>query len=1232
MPRSKSKRDSLSPERSLDLSIESLEKREMLSASPLTPFDGDAVLYQVHSSGGSGQLSEINVADGTFTDLGPNAGFSINGVGFRTEDNLIYGMEMSNDNLIRLGSDGQYERLGAIEGLPNGSYYVGDFGHDGLLYVRHADTFYGVNVDSVAVERVVTTSSSVSGIADVAYNADTELYYSVRRQAGTSATADFISIDLRDGENLGQVTVINSEMAPGGTFGAVFADANGRVFASNNSGGLYEIDVASGEATFVGKTPAARSNDGAAPANAAFNLPPVAFDSFISVMQNTTDNSLKLDTPFDPEGDAITITITGLPNLGTVRLGATPVTNGQSLSAEDLTSLVFDAPEVYDGTTDPGDFRYTVSDGKSLVAGSVDIALSGESRIVGQVSVLDQSDFGVYEGYAFNNEIFLTGYDANGYSVQLTTNTDIDGNFTFEGVLPGTYQLQQTQSDGINDGYSETGDRGRSVSSNVIGDIVIPTGSAGEFRGFQFVDYAPSSLSGFVFVDANMDNAIDVTEEGVAGAILRLTGTDDVGNAVTATTTTDSFGYYEFENLRPGNYTISKTQTDGYVNFGSLVGSESGQSIENGVANIDLAAGTEGQGYSFGEIQAGSITGFVYLDLDIDRAFDDGDTGLEGIRVQLSGTDFLGNEVTRTTTTDSGGGYAFENLMPGTWAVKQLDQPENLIDGRENVGTFRGRGRNIARNGRALSDEIVNIQLQQGEWSENNNFSERLNLELANRFDQTIVIEATEGDDTIDISFGDEYHVININGEEQLIAANQTVDIQLNALGGNDTITMSGTESVEELRMWSDQTRFHNEHWRIDVYAGETVTVDGNGGYDLAYLYGTEANEKVKSTESYLRMEGDGFMNKAVGFHRAKAYGNGGDDDRAYFYDSARDDTIKLTDENARMFNGRFYNVAIDFDRVYAYSENGGTDHARFWDSSKSNDIFEATPERARMWNDGFYNAAYGFEKVVSSAINGGNNDRAYLYDSAGDDILVSSPLESGISGADFEYTIDRFERVYAFASEGNDRAFLYDSKLNDRLIAESDNVRLYNSKYYLKAFSFEQVDAYSSNGGSDRAYFHDSAGDDTFIGLENEARMFGDGFNNISHGFKRAYVFADNGGNDTAMLFDSENADTVKSTSSNTRMYGPGYYTRVSSQFEQIEVSFTDASQKDRALVFGVVDEVTLEAAGVFASVMTDFGGSYIYDLDGLKSLNESDASDDDGSDFASLFDEDDLFAIPTV
>ena len=164
------KNPKLTPDPSLDFCVESLEDRQLLSASPLTPFDGDAVLYQVHSSGGSGQLSEINVAEGTFTDLGENAGFSINGVGYRTADNLIYGMEMSNDSLIRLGADGQYERLGAIEGLPNGSYYVGDFGHDGLLYVRHANTFYGINVDSVAVERTIQTTSSVSGIADVAYN------------------------------------------------------------------------------------------------------------------------------------------------------------------------------------------------------------------------------------------------------------------------------------------------------------------------------------------------------------------------------------------------------------------------------------------------------------------------------------------------------------------------------------------------------------------------------------------------------------------------------------------------------------------------------------------------------------------------------------------------------------------------------------------------------------------------------------------------------------------------------------------------------------------------------------------------------------------------------------------------------------------------------------------------------------------------------------------------------
>ncbi len=450
------------------LAIESLEHRQMLSADGLVPFAGDSVLYQIRgTSGNQGQLSEIDVASGAFVDVGSNAGFSINGIGYRTSDNFIYGMEMSNDHLIRIGAGGSYERLGAIDGLPPGSYYTGDFGHDGLLYVRHNNTMFGINVDKVAVERTVN-APGVSGIADIAYNPETELYYAVRRQSGTNKTADFISVDLREGASLGKVTVISSTLAPGGTYGAVFSDANGRIFAANNKGGLYEIDVKTGEAAFAGKTPVASSNDGAAPTNVSVNLPPVVRDSFVSTIQGAENVSLDITQPSDLEGDTLTIRIAELPTLGVVRSAKTPVQVGDLISVERLAALVYDAPVSYDGTADPGDFTYSVTDGEHTVVGRVDFQLSGHSQIAGQVQILDTSDYGAWAGYVFNNEILLSGYDRLGNSVSKVATTDMDGRFLFEGLLPGNYQLDQVQPEDVNDGFAATAELGRVRSSNTI--------------------------------------------------------------------------------------------------------------------------------------------------------------------------------------------------------------------------------------------------------------------------------------------------------------------------------------------------------------------------------------------------------------------------------------------------------------------------------------------------------------------------------------------------------------------------------------------------------------------------------------------------------------------------------------------------------------------------------------------------------------------------------------------
>jgi len=165
-----------------DFQYGKLEARQVMTTA-LPAFSPDAgVLYQIHGvSDQQGQLSEIDLVNETFADVGDKAGFKINGTGFRTADGYIYGIKMDADELIRIGADGQNEILGKIDGLPNGSYFTGDFGKDGLLYLRHGNDYFGVNVDRVAVERVATADQNVTRTYDIAYNPETELHYSIRK-------------------------------------------------------------------------------------------------------------------------------------------------------------------------------------------------------------------------------------------------------------------------------------------------------------------------------------------------------------------------------------------------------------------------------------------------------------------------------------------------------------------------------------------------------------------------------------------------------------------------------------------------------------------------------------------------------------------------------------------------------------------------------------------------------------------------------------------------------------------------------------------------------------------------------------------------------------------------------------------------------------------------------------------------------------------------------------------
>lgn len=65
----------------------------------------------------------------------------------------------------------------------------------------------------------------------------------------------------------------------------------------------------------------------------------------------------------------------------------------------------------------------------------------------------------------------------------------------------------------------------------------------------------------------------------------------------------------------------------------------------------------------------GTISGIAYADTqDSDGVLDSGETGLGGVVVTLSGSDYLGNAVSASVTTGDDGAYSFD-VLPGTYDV-----------------------------------------------------------------------------------------------------------------------------------------------------------------------------------------------------------------------------------------------------------------------------------------------------------------------------------------------------------------------------------------------------------------------------------------------------------------------------------------------------------------------------------------------------------------------------------
>ncbi len=341
-----------------------------------------------------------------------------------------------------------------------------------------------------------------------------------------------------------------------------------------------------------------------------------------------------------------------------------------------------------------------------------------------------------------------------------TTTTSGLGQYTFDGLFPGSYVVKETQPSGlvsVSDGDAEP-DVAGSPPDGLDGendDLIRVSLAAGEEdAGNDFLETVPVSLGDVVFCDENANGGRDPGEPGIGSVTLQLLFDADGSGEIepgemTPVAETDTLpnGTYSFTGLRPGGYAVLVAAANfagGALADKPLVPTDerpdlSPPDFNTGYRPDPLQSpvisrvfdvqptglpepGLTEAGVDFGFYAPATISGTVWLDADYDGV---GDDGMPGVTLQLC--DENGQPVDDPSDpgepyevgTAADGTYAFVNLPPGNYRVKEL-QPVDYTSHSDGDTTDAGDDAGPDPSG----DDVIIVSLEMGETDDGNDFVE----------------------------------------------------------------------------------------------------------------------------------------------------------------------------------------------------------------------------------------------------------------------------------------------------------------------------------------------------------------------------------------------------------------------------------------------------------------------------------------------------------------------------